>query len=207
MSARSKPFVIALTGGVASGKSAVERRFDALGIHTYDADKAARAVVEPGSPALAAIAEVFGESALDAEGRLDRQAMRQHIFADVGARKTLEGILHPRIRTWLGDRVAGDTGPYCLLAIPLLTENWTHYRWVDRVLVVDVPESVQIQRLLQRDGIDETLAARMLANQSSRSERLALADDVIDNSGDEGVLDGQVGALHARYLELAAASF
>jgi dephospho-CoA kinase len=206
MNARNKPFVVALTGGVASGKSAVERCFEALGIQTYDADKAARAVVEPGSPALAAIAEVFGESALDAEGRLDRQAMRQHIFADAGARKALEGILHPRIRTWLGEKVAADTGPYCLLAIPLLTENWVHYRWVDRVLVVDVSEDVQIRRLLRRDGIDEALAARMLANQSSRGERLALADDVIDNSGDEGALEGQVIALHARYLGLAGAA-
>jgi len=195
-------FVVALTGGIASGKSAVERRFEALGIHAYDADVAARAVVEPGSDALAEVARVFGPDALDAEGRLDRPAMRQRVFADPSARVTLEGILHPRIRAWLRDAVASDTGPYCILSIPLLVENRAHYAWVDRVLVVDAPEAVRIERLTRRDGIDPALAASMIAAQATREQRLAIADDVIVNDADEASLDGAVAALDARYRRM-----
>ncbi len=184
-------FVVALTGGIASGKSSVERRFEALGIRAYDADVAARAVVEPGSEALAEVARVFGPEALDAEGRLDRAAMRQRVFADPSARTTLESILHPRIRSWLRDAVAADRGPYCLLSIPLLVENHAHYAWVNRVLVVDAPEAVRIERLTRRDGIDATLATKMVAAQASREDRLAIADDVIVNDGDEGALDAR----------------
>lgn len=196
-------FVVALTGGIASGKSAVERRFEALGIRAYDADVAARAVVEPGSEALIEVARIFGADALDSEGRLDRAAMRQRVFADPSARATLEGILHPRIRTWLRDAVAADRGPYCLLSIPLLVENRAHYTWVNRVLVVDAPEALRIERLTRRDGIDAVLAAKMIAAQASREERLAIADDVIVNDGDETALDAKVAALDAHYRELA----
>ncbi len=197
-------FVVALTGGIASGKSAVERRFEALGIHAYDADVAARAVVEPGSEALAEVARVFGPGALDAGGRLDRAAMRQRVFDDPSARTRLESILHPRIRTWLRDAVAADRGPYCILSIPLLVENREHYAWVDRVLVVDAPEDVRIERLTRRDGIDAGLAAKMIEAQASRERRLAIADDVIVNDGDEAALDTKVAALDRRYRELAA---
>jgi len=197
-------FVIALTGGVAAGKSAVARRFEALGVHVYDADVAAREVVEPGTDGLGAVVDAFGHDVLDGVGRLDRPAMRQRVFADPAARQMLEGIIHPRVRQWLHDRVLADTGPYCLLAIPLLAENIGNYRWIDRVLVVDAPESVQLKRLMIRDGIDETLARRMLAHQASRAERLALADDVIENSGDEAALDNAVADLHQRYLVLAS---
>jgi dephospho-CoA kinase len=196
-------FVIALTGGVAAGKSAVARRFEALGVHVYDADVAAREVVDLGTDGLAAVVDAFGSGVLDGSGRLDRPAMRQRVFADPAARRTLEAIIHPRVRQWLHDRVVADTGAYCLLAIPLLAENIGHYRWVDRVLLVDAPESVQLARLVVRDGIDETLARRMLAHQASRAERLALADDVIENSGDEVALDDAVADLHRRYLALA----
>jgi len=199
-------FVVALTGGIASGKSSVERRFEALGIRAYDADVAARAVVEPGSEALAEVARAFGPEALDAQGRLDRAAMRQRVFTDPSARTTLEGILHPRIRTWLREAVAADHGPYCLLSIPLLVENHAHYAWVNRVLVVDAPEAVRIERLTRRDGIDATLATKMVAAQASREDRLTIADDVIVNDGDEGALDAQVRALDARYRELAASA-
>jgi dephospho-CoA kinase len=195
-------FVIALTGGVAAGKSAVARRFEALGVHVYDADVAAREVVDLGTDGLAAVVDAFGSGVLDGSGRLDRPAMRQRVFADPAARRTLEAIIHPRVRQWLHDRVVADTGAYCLLAIPLLAENIGHYRWVDRVLLVDAPESVQLARLVVRDGIDETLARRMLAHQASRAERLALADDVIENSGDEVALDDAVADLHRRYLAL-----
>ncbi|HEY8682941.1 MAG TPA: dephospho-CoA kinase [Rhodanobacter sp.] len=192
-----------MTGGIAAGKSAVAKRFEALGVRVHDADVAAREVIEPGTAGLAAIVEAFGADVLDDSGRLDRRAMRQRVFADSSARQALEAIIHPRIRQWLRERALADRGPYCLLAIPLLAENIEHYRWVDRVLLVDAPESVQMARLMARDGIDETLARKMLAQQASRAERLALADDVIENDGDETALDTAVAALHQRYLELA----
>ena len=197
-------YVVALTGGVAAGKSAVTRRFAALGVPVHDADVAAREVVEPGSEGLAAVVAAFGDGVLDAEGRLDRPAMRRRVFADPAARQTLEGIIHPRVRHWLHERALADTTPYCLLAIPLLAENLAHYRWIDRMLLVDAPTEAQLARLIARDGIDEVLARRMLEQQAHREERLALAHDVIDNSGDEAALDAAVLALHQRYLALAA---
>lgn len=198
-----KPFVVALTGGIAAGKSAVTRLFEAHGIAIYDADVAARAVVAPGSEGLQAIVEAFGPEALDAQGQLDRAAMRRLVFADDLARRTLEGITHPRIRQWLHDRALADRGPYCLLAIPLLAENMAHYRWVDRVLVVDAPYAVRLERLVRRDGIDTELARRMLDRQASREQRLAIADDVIENDRDEGTLVAEVERLHGVYSELA----
>jgi len=195
--------VIALTGGVAAGKSAVALRFEALGVHVHDADLAAREVVGLGTPGLAAVAEAFGASALDEDGKLDRRAMRERVFADSAARLKLEAILHPRVRDWLRERVAAETGTYCLLAIPLLAENISHYRWIKHVLLVDAPESLQLGRLMLRDGIDETLARSMLAQQASRAERLALADYVIDNSGDETALDAAVADLHRKFLALS----
>lgn len=195
-------FVVALTGGIASGKSTVERLFEAMGIRAYDADVASRAVVEPGSDALAEIARVFGSEALNAEGGLDRPAMRQRVFADPSARVTLEGILHPRVRDWLRQAVAADTGPYCLISIPLLVENRAHYGWVNRVLVVDAPEDVRIARLVARDGIDEGLARKMIAAQASREERLGIADDVVLNAGDEADVAAQVERLDGVYRGL-----
>ncbi|GLQ93186.1 dephospho-CoA kinase [Dyella acidisoli] len=199
------PFTVALTGGIASGKSAAEQRFRALGVHVYDADQASRAVVEPGSDGLAAIVDAFGSEVLDVHGRLDRPRMRERVFSDPTARKTLEAIVHPRVRQWMLERVQVDEAPYVMLAIPLLAENIGHYRWVDRILVVDVPEATQLDRLMRRDGMDEDLGLRILATQASRTERLGLADDVIDNSGPESALEPQVDALHQAYLTLAAA--
>ncbi|TAM15988.1 MAG: dephospho-CoA kinase [Rhodanobacter sp.] len=203
MNAMRRP-VIALTGGIAAGKSTVEQRFRAHDICVYDADQAAREVIEPGTDGLAQIVEAFGHEVIGADGRLDRPAMRQRIFADREARHTLESIVHPRVRLWLHQRALADTGPYCMLAIPLLAEHIGHYRWTDRVLLVDVDETTQIRRLMARDDIDETLARRILANQATREQRLAVADDVIDNSGDPAMLDAQVAALHERYLALTA---
>lgn len=197
-------FVVALTGGIASGKSAVSKRFEALGIRVYDADIAAREVIAPGSEGLAQIVAHFGPQVLDHQGQLDRAAMRQRVFGNDAERKALEAITHPRVRSWLRDHAAADDGPYCLLAIPLLSENIAHYRWVNRILVVDAPVSLQLDRLIRRDGIDEALAQRMIDRQASRAERLALADDVIENRGDEAELDHEVAGLHARYLALAA---
>ncbi|WP_350016798.1 dephospho-CoA kinase [Rhodanobacter sp. IGA1.0] len=203
MTGHRAALVIGLTGGIAAGKTAVTRRFEALGVHVHDADVAARDVIEPGTSGLAEVVAAFGADVLDDAGRLDRAAMRQRVFADPGARRTLEAIIHPRVRQWLHDRAMAEAGPYCLLAIPLLVENIEHYRWIDRVLLVDAPEATQLARLTARDGIDETLARRMLANQAVREERLAIAHDVIDNSGDEAALDQAVVHLHQRYLELA----
>lgn len=199
-------WVVALTGGIASGKTAVARRFEASGIAVHDADVAAREVVAPREPALAEIEFVFGAGVLQADGSLDRRAMRERVFADPEARKKLEAIIHPRVRAWLRRRVGMDRGPYCVLAIPLLVENRAEYDWVDRVLVVDAPEALQIERLMRRDGITRDAAQRMLDAQSTRAQRLAMADDVIVNDGEESALDAQVAALHARYLELAAAT-
>ena len=197
-------YVVALTGGVAAGKNAVSNRFEALGVAVYDADVAAREVVARGTPGLAEIGLAFGEEVLDVEGSLDRRAMRERVFADAAARAKLEAIIHPRVRTWLRGKVAADQDPYCMLAIPLLVENRAEYGWVDRVLVVDAPEEVQVRRLMERDGITRDHARRMLAAQSTRQQRLAIADDVIVNDGDEAALDAQVAALHARYLKLAS---
>ncbi|MGB3460636.1 MAG: dephospho-CoA kinase [Rhodanobacter lindaniclasticus] len=202
MSAKPPVLVVALTGGVAAGKSAVTRRFEALGVPVHDADVAAREVIAPGSEGLAEVVAAFGPEVLDDRGQLDRPSMRRRVFADPAARRRLEAIIHPRVRAWLRERALADSTPYCLLAIPLLAENIAQYRWVDRVLVVDVPESVQLDRLIARDGVDETLARRMIEQQASRADRLALADDVIDNSGDESALDQAVAELHQRYLAL-----
>ena len=197
-------YVVALTGGVAAGKTAVTRRFEAFGIHVYDADVVAREVVAPHEPALAEIEFAFGARVLQADGALDRRAMRERVFADPDARKKLEAIIHPRVRAWLRRRVGMDRGPYCMLAIPLLVENRAEYEWVDRVLVVDAPETLQIERLMRRDGVTRDAAQRVLDAQSARAQRLAIADDVIVNDGEEAALDSQVAALHARYLELAS---
>lgn len=202
-SAENARYVVALGGGIASGKSAVANAFGALGIACYDADVAARAVVAAGTPALAEIAAQFGPDVIAADGTLDRAAMRRRVFGDDAARKALEAIVHPRVRTWLRERVAADTGAYCLLAIPLLAETWPAYDWVDRVLIVDVDPAVQFERLVRRDAIDAALAQRMIDAQATREARLAIADDVVENSGSLEELTARVGALHARYLALA----
>ncbi|KAA2284933.1 dephospho-CoA kinase [Arenimonas fontis] len=194
--------VIAVTGGVASGKSAACQAFADLGVHVADADLAARVVVEPGQPALAEVVAAFGPEVLQPDGRLDRATMRQRVFADPVARKRLEGLLHPRIRERLKVECAQAPGPYVVVAIPLLAEGGGRaaYPWLDRVLVVDVPEAVQTARLRARDGIEAGLAQRMIAAQASRAQRLALADDVIVNDGSPADLRAAVGRLHARYL-------
>ena len=203
MSATRSGYVVALTGGIAAGKSAVSRRFEDLGIAVYDADVAARAVVARGSEGLMAIVDAFGSDVLDEQDALDRPAMRRRVFGDETLRRKLENIIHPRVRQWLRDHVLADTGAYCLLAIPLLAENIEHYRWVDRVLLVDANDQTRLKRLIERDGIDPVLAASMLARQARREDRLAIADDVIENDGVEDALALQVERLHHRYLALA----
>ncbi len=195
--------VVAVTGGVASGKSAATDAFAARGITVADADVAARRVVAPGEPALGEIVARFGADSLDADGRLDRAAMRARVFADPAARQALEAILHPRIRLWLEAACRDAAGPYVVVAIPLLAEGGgrTAYPWLGRILVVDVPESLQRQRLMRRDGADVVLAERMIAAQASRARRLALADDVIVNDGPLSALEQAVARLDAYYRD------
>ena len=199
-------YAIGLTGGVASGKSEVAKRFEALGIAIADADVAARDALAPGSDGLAETVAAFGNDILDADGALDRAAMRRRVFSDPDARRRLEAIVHPRVRAALVAQGDAATSPYAIAAIPLLAEvgGRAAYPWLARILVVDVPEAVQLQRLVQRDGIDARLAADMLAAQATRRQRLAIADDVIANDGPLAALDAQVAALDRRYRNLAS---
>ena len=198
-------FIIGLTGGVASGKSAVASRFEALGVTVADADVAAREAVAVGSEGLAEVVEAFGPEVLAADGSLDRAAMRRRVFNDDAQRLRLEAIVHPRVRALLRAACEAATGAYAIAAIPLLAEGGGReaYPWLERILVVDVPREVQLERLLARDGIDQALAERMIAVQATRQERLAIADDVIVNDGPLDALDGHVAALHQRYSTLA----
>ena len=198
-------FVIGLTGGAGSGKSEVARRFEALGIVVADADIAARAALAPGSDGLAEAVAAFGNDILAADGSLDRAAMRRRVFADADARRGLESIVHPRVRAMLDVQCRAATSTYAIAAIPLLAEVGGRgaYPWLSRILVVDVPQALQLERLQRRDGIDAALAAAMLAAQASRRERLAIADDVLVNDGPLDALDAQVAALDRKYRALA----
>ena len=198
----NKPILrIGLTGGIASGKSAVANEFASLGIPLIDADLISRELVEPGQPALAKILEVFGPGVLDQSGHLDRRRLRELVFADPTQRRQLEDILHPAVRAELIRRSQESTGPYQILVVPLLVENRLGYL-VDGILVVDAPESTQIERLQARDSVDADQARRMLAAQAGRTARLAEADDVISNTGSLADLKAQVTALHVKYLGL-----
>jgi len=196
------PVRIGLTGGIASGKSLAADMFAELGATIIDTDVIAREVVAPGQPALAEIATVFGKSLIDADGTLDRSALRKIIFAGQEAREQLEAILHPRIGMETIIRAEATDGPYQIIVVPLLVESALR-DFVDRVVVVDCEEDAQIQRLTARDGETEDRARRMLAAQSSRTERLAIADDVINNDGTVAELRQQVTALHEIYRSLA----
>jgi dephospho-CoA kinase len=192
-----------LTGGIASGKTTVSNRFAALGVPIIDADVVARDLVAPGQSALAEIVAVFGSSMLTADGELDRKRMRAAIFGNDDLRLKLEAILHPRVRSALMTRAGACMDPYCILAIPLLAESAHAYGWIDRRLVVDVPQPMQLARLMQRDGMTMGYAEQMLAAQASRQQRLALADDVIDNAGSPESIGDTVQKLDRRYRELA----
>jgi len=193
--------VVGLTGGVASGKSHVLGLFQALGVPTVEADDIARQVVQPGKPALAEVIQLFGPALLLPDGQLDRRALRSIVFSDPAALKQLEAITHPHIRAALRDWLAEQTAPYCIVSAAILLESGLA-TLVERVLVVDAPEADQLQRVMRRDGIDETLARKMLARQLSRAERLASAHEVIENPDPLQDLSGQVKALHARYSTL-----
>lgn len=199
-------YIIGVTGGVASGKSAVTRRLEGLGVTVADADVAAREAVSAGSAGLGEVVAVFGPGVLTVDGQLDRAAMRRRVFDDPAARRRLEAIIHPRVRAWLRQRCEAASGPYAIAAIPLLAEGGGRaaYPWIDRILVVDVPVEVQIERLMRRDGADRALADAMLAAQAPREARLAIADDVIVNDGTLQALDTEVARLDRLYRRLAA---
>ncbi|MCH2096853.1 MAG: dephospho-CoA kinase [Pseudomonadales bacterium] len=197
-------FVVGLTGGIGSGKTAVSDRFAALGIEIVDADVAARIVVEPGRPALAEIAEHFGAEVIDPSGALDRAALRTRVFSDPDARRWLEQLLHPRIADEIRSGIEGATSPYTMLVSPLLLEAG-QAAYAHRILVVDVPVEVQVARTMTRDDNDEAQVRRIIAAQSPREDRLKRADDVIQNDQGLDALDRAVAELHARYLALAVA--
>ena len=198
-----RPLRIGLTGGIASGKSTVAEIFAELGTPVIDTDVIAREVVSPGQPALDEIRDSFGPQVFAPDGSLDRAAMRAVVFADEVARHKLEAILHPRIREATMEQVADAGGAYQLIVVPLLVESPLR-SFVDRVLVVDCDKETQIRRLLARDAETERQARRMIAAMASREDRLAIADDVIQNDGELQEARDQVLALHHSYLQRAA---
>lgn len=197
----SKPWILGLTGGIGSGKSAAAQCFIDLGVHLVDADHAARWVVEPGRPALAQIAEHFGAGVLQADGTLNRSALRELIFKDPQQRVWLESLLHPLIREEIRQYLARAESVYAILVSPLLLETSQH-QMVQRVLVIDVPESVQIERTVLRDKTNAEQVRAILKAQASRDERLSRADDVIVNDRDPAWLKSEVERLHQYYLTL-----
>ncbi|HWT16102.1 MAG TPA: dephospho-CoA kinase [Patescibacteria group bacterium] len=186
-------FAIALSGGIASGKTAVTDRLRELGAEILDADQISREVVAPGTPALSEIVSTFGPSVLQPDGALDRRAMRERIFANDADRRALEAIVHPRVRDALRRGAATSRSDIVVLAIPLLVESG-HYDWVDRIVMVDARTATQQARLMQRDRVDADLALKMIAAQSPRSRRLAIADEVITNDDTLAALTQRVDA-------------
>ena len=200
----NRALVVGVTGGIGSGKSTVCRQFtERHGIAVIDADVVARAVVEPGEPALAAIIQAFGAGVLDDSGELDRARLRSIIFADDRRRRELEAILHPAIRQRMRAQVATVAGAYCLLGIPLLAEGGRH-DLIDRVLAVDCPEVVQIERVRARDHLTEPEVIAIMRTQATRAGRLRIADEIITNDGDVTSLADRVDELHELYTNLAA---
>jgi len=199
-----KPFVVGLTGGIGSGKSAVAAALARRGADVVDADVAARAVVAPGTAALAAVAERFGSKVISADGSLDRAALRRLVFADTDARHWLEALTHPLIGALLRQQLAAARSPYAVLVSPLLLEG-SQRDLCTVVVVVDVPESTQIERTMARDGNDDTLVRQIMAAQLPREARCKAADIVIDNSGNLADLERACHALHQTLLDRAAA--
>lgn len=196
-----KPWILGLTGGIGSGKSAVAQCFIDRGVHLVDADHAARWVVEPGRPALSKIVEHFGSGILQADGQLDRSALRTRIFANVDDRRWLETLLHPLIGQEIMQHLARAESPYAILVSPLLIESGQH-KLTQRVLVVDAPEQLQIQRTIARDHSSEEQVQAILQAQASRAERLKHAHDVLLNDRDLSWLQAEVERLHNFYLSL-----
>ena len=200
-----KPYTVGLTGGIGSGKSAVAGLFAKLGVDVIDTDEIARELTRPEGEAIEAIRAAFGADAIGADGSLDRVWMRKLVFGEAEARKRLEAILHPLIRTESERRSGRARSAYAILVIPLLVENGVDRARYARVLVVDCPEAQQVERVMRRSGLPEAEVRAILAAQATREQRLAAADDVIDNGGPPGALEGQVSRLNEQYLTLARA--
>ncbi len=197
-------YTIGLTGGIGSGKSTVANYFAALGIEIIDADRIARDLLRPQTIWSAKVIEHFGTAITDAQEQIDRVKLRRHIFEDAAAKDWLEALLHPVIRAEIKAALKHVQSPYCMVVIPLLVESDENsYDYIDRILVVDVPERIQTARLALRDGASEEEANNWVNQQASRAKRLTIADDVLDNSFDMQSLKAAVNALHARYLTLA----
>ncbi|ENC6658950.1 dephospho-CoA kinase [Aeromonas hydrophila] len=197
-------YVVAITGGIGSGKTTVANQFAELGIEVVDADVIAREVVEPGTPALAAIADHFGSEVITPAGQLDRRQLRERVFSNPDAKGWLNALLHPLIRTEMQRQCAAARSPYCLLVVPLLVENRLT-ALANRVLVIDVDEATQIERTCRRDGVSREQAQAILAAQASRAQRLAAADDVLDNqNGTPEAIKSRILALHETYLAFAS---
>lgn len=198
-----RPYCVVLTGGAGCGKSLVSSAFAKLGVPVVDTDLIARELTAPAGAAMAAIRDEFGPEYVLPDGSLDRKRMRAAAFADPAIRSRLEMILHPTIRAQAGSRLAESTAPYVLLVVPLFVESGAYGELADRVLVVDCDPEQQIERIVRRDNVSESNTRAMLAAQTSPAERLARADDVLDNRGEPATIEGRVGELHRQYLQLA----
>jgi dephospho-CoA kinase len=199
----SRKLVIGLTGGIGSGKSAAADEFARLGATVVDTDAIARELTQPGGAAMAHIRALFGDAFVTAAGAMDRKAMRERVFADPLAKQALESLLHPMIRAESDRLIATASGPYVMYVVPLLVESKAPRRQADRILVIDCPEDVQVARVRTRSSLAEAEVRTIMATQASRAERLAAADDVIENGGSLESLREQVGALHARYVKMS----
>ena len=197
-------FVVGLTGGIGSGKSAAAEEFARLGATVVDTDAIARELTEPGGAALPHIKTLFGEAFVAPSGAMDRDAMRNRVFSDPAAKQALERLLHPMIRAEAERRIGAAAGAYVVYVVPLLVESGDHRGRVDRVLVIDAPEGLQLERVRARSRLAESEVRSIMAQQASRAERLAAADDVIENTATLDALRQQVRALHERYLKMAA---
>ena len=198
-------FVVGLTGGIGSGKSAAAEEFGRLGATVVDTDAIAHELTQPGGAAIAQFRHLFGDDFVDPAGAMDRAKVRTLVFRDPTAKEKLEALLHPMIRAESARRIAAAKGPYAVHVVPLLIESPEHRARVGRVLVVDCPEELQISRVRQRSALPEAEIRRIISSQVQRDKRLAAADDVIDNSGPVSALQQQVRKLHEGYLRLAAA--
>lgn len=199
-------FIVGLTGGIGSGKSAAANLFEELGALVVDTDAIAHELTAPDGAAIEPIRSAFGAEVIASNGALDRAAMRSKVFSDTQAKARLEAILHPMIRAEADRRSAASRAPYVVLVVPLLVESGGYRNRVQRVVVVDCPEEVQVARVMSRSGLSAVEARAIMAAQVGREQRLAVADDIIDNGGDLAALRPQVEALHRRYLEMAAVS-
>jgi dephospho-CoA kinase len=201
---KSRRFVVGLTGGIGCGKSAAASEFERLGASVVDTDVIARELTAAGGAALPHVKALFGDAFVLPGGAMDRDAMRERVFSDPAAKRALESLLHPMIREESQRRIAAATGPYVVHVVPLLVESPGYRERVDRVLVVDCPEDLQVERVRGRSGLAEAQVRAIIAQQAARAARLEAADDVIDNGGTLQALAGQVAALDERYRKMAA---